>query len=143
MTPQEALVQLAIAAVGYAVVAAAYVVLAWVLGRRFGARALSAAWLLASVGMAAMILVRTHLRMTRHGTTVPPTWERGLAVGILGMLLLAFGLATLSVRKRLKREPAVALGVGGVARGVGAFFVGIGMVMAVFLIADVRHIMTE
>jgi hypothetical protein len=134
---------LAVGILSYAALAALYVALAWTVGRRFGTPRLWAIWLATSLIVAAVAVYRSHLLYDRYGNPVASAAQRWLAVGMGAMFLLAFGFATLSVRKQLVAHPGGSLTLGRLARGIGAFFLGLAVILGVFLVSDVRRLVGQ
>lgn len=118
---------------------AAYVVCAWVLIRKFGAWSLSIWWLLVAAAASAIVLWRAHLV---DGPEVSPV-QLWFAATFGVMLFLGFGLSALSVRRGYHRDPSAALTLGPMLRGVGAFYAGIALVLAVYFVLDVRRLLAR
>lgn len=140
MTPQEGLIALAQGFLTYLVVAALYVAGSYLIGQKLGIRILPAVWLVTSFIVGGLALRRVYLP---YRASDPIHWgQLIIAAGFCFMLFLAFGLATLSVRARLRKEPTARLNVGAVGRGVGAFFCGVAIVLVLFLVSDVRRLLS-
>jgi hypothetical protein len=122
------------------VVAALYVAGSYVIAQKLGTRILPALWLVTSLVVGGLALRRVYLP---YRGSEPIHWgQLIIAIGFCIMFFLAFGLATLSVRARLSKEPRARLSVGAVGRGVGAFFCGVAIVLVVFLVSDVRRLLS-
>jgi hypothetical protein len=140
MTPQQGLIVLALGFLAYAVLGALYVAGSYMLARKFGSRVLPIIWLVTSLIFGGSALRRGYLPYNASG---PIHWgQLWIAVGLCVMFFVAFGLATLSVRARLRKEPRARLSVGAVGRGVGAFFCGLAIMLALFLVSDVRRLLS-
>lgn len=140
MTPQEGLIALLRGFLAYMVVATLYVASSYVIAQKIGTRILPTLWLVTSLVVGGFALHRVYQPYTGSD---PIHWgQLIIAFGLCIMFFLAFGLATLSVRARLKKEPKARLSVGAIGRGVGAFFCGVAIVLVVFLISDVRRLLS-
>jgi hypothetical protein len=131
---------LALGLLAYAVVACLYVVGAHVLARKLGIRVLPFLWLITSLVVGGLAFRRVY---QPYLVSDPIRWgQLWIAVGFGVMFFLAFGAATLSVRARLRRDPGARLTARTLARGVVSFFAGIAIVLAIFLVLDVRRLLS-
>ena len=139
MSLQQGLLVLALVLLAYGVLGALYVSGAYLLAQRFGSRVLPIMWLVTSLIFGGSALRRGYLP---YSTGAPIEWAQlRIAVGFSVMFFIAFGLATLSVRARLRKAPGARLSAGAVARGVGAFFCGLAIVLVFFLVSDIRRLL--
>jgi hypothetical protein len=122
------------------VLGACYVLVAWHVGRRWGSQRLLAVWLACSCLSAIAGVYRLHQQYGLSGNVLPLPTDLRLLVFALIFALCGFGLATLSVRKRLRRAPTGVPTVGGVAAGVGSFFAGLGLGLLPLLVLDIRRV---
>jgi len=139
MIPSQPASLLGYALLGYALVGACYVLVAWYVGRRWGIRTLPVVWLLCSCVAALGGVYNLHRRYVAFGDVLPIQTDLRLLGFALAIALCGFGLATLSVRKRLRRVPSGTPTLGGVAAGVGAFFGGLGLGLLPLLLLDIRQ----
>jgi uncharacterized membrane protein YsdA (DUF1294 family) len=140
MTPAQVLTLLTTAGLGYALLAAAYIIGAWYLSRRWGVRVLLPVWLVASLLAAVAGVYRLHTRSSAAGNVPTRITDLRLLLAALIFSLLGFGLASLSVRKRLRRASDAGLTLMTVLAGVGAFFGGLGLGFVPVLVLDVRRL---
>jgi hypothetical protein len=131
MTPQNALVAVAFTLLLYAALAGLYVTGAWALCRKLGVRFLPLLWLSASLLATLVVWYRS---------ANPPFW---IAVGLGTMFPSGFGLASLSVRRRMIKDASAGLTFGMLARGLGAFICGVALALAPFLIGDLRRLLEQ
>ena len=129
------------ATLSYALLAALYVLAAWFLARRLTPRYLPALWVLASLCFAVIGLYRAHL-LPGSAPSQSGSGQAVFAIGFVALVLSSFGLATLSVRRRFRQQTEPPLSVSLVMRGVGAFFCGAIIVLAVYLVADIRRLLS-
>ena len=117
-------------------IAFGYSVLAWKTGRRWGTLAIVPLWLAASLALAAVAGLRTS-KAGQPSLFAPDVGlARYTAMLFLGFTLSAFGLASLSLRRRLRGGQAdwdshVA------KRAVGAFFAGAGIWLGLVFLMDI------
>ena len=119
-----------------ALFAGIFVVAAWRLSAQYGSRSLLVIWLVGAAVFCLLNVIR--LRAQGFPLHVPPA-SAADRIGIYGMLgngLVGCGLATLSVRRRRRRSLDGVLTRGAVGAGVGAFFVGMLIVLVVVAIGD-------
>ncbi|UCC49768.1 MAG: hypothetical protein JSV41_06320 [Gemmatimonadota bacterium] len=118
-----------------ACIAAVYVFVAWRMARRMGERSLLGTWILGSVFLAVLYVLIWSLRREALGVTPSVAYRVKEFGAFFGVSALAFGLATLSVRRRLRRSND-SLKTRGILAGVGAFFGGLGLVFLAVLLSD-------
>ena len=140
MTPREGLILLVSALLTLVLLAALYVVGCYVLGRKFGTGVLLPLWLVTSSITGGLAFRRGYQPYT-VGSPLHPA-QLWLAAGLGLMFFLAFGLATLSVRGRLRADPDLRPSAMRVILGILAFFCGLAVVLAMFLVLDVRRLFT-
>jgi hypothetical protein len=128
MIPTEVLTSLAPTIATLAVVSAAFVAGGWYFSRRFGLRILALWWLLSSAALTSIGALRTNA-------------DTFVLVALATIAAVGFGLAALSLRKRLLASPASALTGRMVLAGVGAFFAGAGLCLVLLLLSDVWQLM--
>ena len=118
-----------------ALVAAAYVRFAWWVAQRFGTGRLVLAWLGAMVlgALFAMVIQRP---MSPDERFLPgPVSDRGEAAILASVFgLIAFGLATRSVRRRFPRSANGQPSAGDWTAGVVAWFCGLGLVYGLLIV---------
>lgn len=120
-----------------AVYAAGVTVAAWRLGARGGTRGLVVAWLLGGILYWALSMTKFRLQgMCLH---LPPqsTVDRLAIYGFLGYGFTGSGLTVLVARKALWRNSEAGLTRRVIARGIGAFFAGMLVVLLVIAIDDI------
>jgi hypothetical protein len=127
-------------AVGLALIglyAAGYTAVAWHLARRTGRHWLLGAWVAGALLFWLVSLIR--LRILDAAISIPPqtSADRLAVFGFLAWGVLGVGLATLSVWRRIGRNPEGQLTLGGTMAGVGAFFAGMLLVLLAVLISDI------
>jgi hypothetical protein len=128
----------------YTGMAALYVTTAWGLCRRFGVQYLPILWLVASLLVAVPMTLLFREKFSQAIPNPGPYHPvRAFALGTSVAFGLGFGLAALSVRRRMLKDPSTILDLAVVARGVGAFFCGVGLVLALFLIGDLRRLLQQ
>ncbi len=121
-------------------VARAYTWLSWSAYRRWGPRALTPIWLAASLACGAW----GGLHAARTAARVKPVHAAEVGREVFGLFLVAglvaFGLTTLSVRRRLLPDQGNAWGTKRATRAVGAFFANLGLcLLPVLILGLVRH----
>ena len=121
----------------YALLAIAYVVLAWLIAKSMGARWLLSLWVIVSGLFAAGSFCTNVSYEHAYALSSPRGW---VELGMLAIFPFAFGLATRSVHRVITREPDRSLNVNVLLRGVGAFFLGIGLLLVVFLLVDINRL---
>ena len=123
-----------------AIYAIVFVATAWRFAVRRGPRSLVVVWLAG----AALFWLLNITKLWMQGMTVhfPPTTlpDRLAIFGFLGFALCGTGLATLSVRRRLRTSPDGRLTIANTAAGVGAFFAGMVLTLIVVAINDISGV---
>ncbi len=120
--------------IGLALLAAVYVYGAWHIGRRRGGAVLLPLCLIIAVSVSAVAVFRLHRQFAAIGNT--PTFGTDLKLFLAGLVLAlaSLGLATLSVRRRLQRDPGRPLSLRAMVAGIGAFFTGFALALAPVLL---------
>ena len=108
----------------------------WYIARRNGVAVLLPVWLAVAIATTAVGVFRLHRQYAAFGNVPVWTTDLKLFLGGLVVALASLGSATLSVRKRLRREPTGQLSSGVVLRGVGAFFAGLATALSPVLLLD-------
>jgi hypothetical protein len=126
-------------ALGYAAIAAGFTYFALWLGTRYGGRALLSGWLAAALGLGITAALRSRHLAGSAGPTVDPR-AKIVTAGMVTMFGIGLGLVALSVHRDLRKVPRPPLG-SSLIRGVAAFFVGLALVMVLFLALDARSLL--
>ena len=122
--------------VGCVLLAGVYTVGAWYIARRNGVAVLLPLCLVVGIATTAVGVLRLHRQFAAFGNVPAWTIDLKLFLGGLVLALASLGSATLSVRKRLRRDPTGRLSLGVVLRGVGAFFAGLAIALSPILFLD-------
>ena len=140
MTSAQALSVLLVGIIGCALLGAVYTIGAWYIGHRRGVAVLLPLWLSIAIAITAVGVFRLHRQFSAFGNV--PTWTTDLKLFLAGLVfaLASLGGATLSVRKRLRRDPSGRLSPGVVLRGVGGFFVGLAIALSPLLLLDLLRV---
>jgi hypothetical protein len=131
-----ALTSIGLAILSLALVATAYVVASWHLGRRGGSRGLLITWIVSALLFAAYTTFQIHRRQADLGFPPERQHDAAFFFGTLGIGALCFGAASLTLRRRL-RSGATHLGLRGTLAGLGAY---LGVLTAVFLVVLVTDV---
>ncbi|MGH7702960.1 MAG: hypothetical protein ACREMO_07685 [Gemmatimonadales bacterium] len=139
MTSAQVLFVLTRALVVYAILGAGYTILAWYLVRRVGPRSLSLLWGAGALAIAAIGTIRVHRQASALGLPPSPGSDLRVFFGFLALGLVACGLASLGIRKRIARGMPEALTIGAVLLGAATFLGGIVLCFIPFLLWRLWH----
>ena len=101
MASAQVLFVLTRALVVYAILGAGYTILAWYLVRRVGPRSLSLLWYAGAFAIAAIGTIRVHRQAAAFGLPPSPGSDLKLFLGFLVLGLVACGLTSLGIRRRI------------------------------------------
>ena len=124
-----------LALAGLVLVAAAFVGIAWWVARRFGRSRLVLAWLAATL-LGALVAMAVQGPMSADERFLPrPVSDRGEAAILAGVFgLVAFGLATRSVRRRFPQSADGRPSSADWTAGVAAWLCGAALVYALLIV---------
>jgi len=119
--------------------AAVHAWIAWPFARRYGPKALIASPLLATLVVAGIAIAYWSWQMTALGQDAAFMLRRYWYYFVFP-ILLGFAVSALSIRKSIRKTDAVKLPADALARAIGAFFGGIGIVLLLALVSDIAQL---